>query len=194
MALLIGDFTPVAAPYGNSRGYAGRSIVMHRQTPPRLRGWPRTRTDPILGGSPARRHQQPLGVDMGEPKPTATFSNRRLQNRFAIPAEANGILQFRYPGPNGRNIEVRLRDLSLSGLSLTLPEEMTGVQPGDIVKAIEARVASKTFRGDLLVMHVSPANETGAVCGGLFYPEGDEDLITIRLVVRALEAASRSIS
>lgn len=42
-------------------------------------------------------------------------------------------------------------------------------------------------------MHVSPASEAGIVCGGLFYPEGDEDLITIRLVVRALEAAFNAI-
>ena len=77
---------------------------------------------------------------------------------------------------------------------MTLPAELSGIQAGDIVKAIEARVEGKTFRGDLLVMHVSHANETGAICGGLFYPESDEDLITIRLVVRALEAASKSIS
>jgi len=43
-------------------------------------------------------------------------------------------------------------------------------------------------------MHVSHAAGTGPVCGGLFYPEGDEDLITVRLVIRALEAASKSNS
>jgi hypothetical protein len=77
---------------------------------------------------------------------------------------------------------------------MTLPDELVGIQVGDIVKGIEAQVARKQFRGDLLVMHVTPANEPNAVCGGLFYPEGDEDLITIRLVVRALEVASRTIS
>jgi hypothetical protein len=131
---------------------------------------------------------------MAEAKPAANYSNRRLQNRFSIPSETGGLLQFRYPPPNGARIEARVRDISLSGLSLSLPEELVGIQPGDIVKAIDARVASKTFRGDLLVMHVSSANEAGAVCGGLFYPESDEDLITIRLVVRALEAAFRAIS
>ena len=61
-------------------------------------------------------------------------------------------------------------------------------------KGIEARVSRKTFRGDLLVMHVTQLSQAGPICGGLFYPEGDEDLITIRLVVRALEAASAQIS
>jgi len=131
---------------------------------------------------------------MAEPKMAPTYSNRRLQNRFAIPSDAGASLEFRYPSPNGRRLEARLRDISLSGLSMTFPEELDGIQAGDIVKGIEARVAGKTFRGDLLVMHVSPTTETGKVCGGLFYPEGDEDLITIRLVVRALEAASKSNS
>jgi len=130
---------------------------------------------------------------MAEPKATAAFPNRRLQNRYAIPSDVGAVLQFRYPSPNGPRLDARLRDVSLSGLSIFLPEELAGIQAGDIVKGIEACVARKTFRGDLLVMHVSPANEAGAVCGGLFYPEGDEDLITIRLVVRALEAASKSI-
>jgi hypothetical protein len=131
---------------------------------------------------------------MAEPKITAPFSNRRLQNRHSIPADVEASLQFRYPSPNGKRLEARLRDVSFSGLSMVLPEELAGIEAGDIVKGIEARVARRTFRGDLLVMHVTPANEAGAVCGGLFYPEGDEDLITIRLIVRALEAASKSIS
>ena len=131
---------------------------------------------------------------MAEPKMASSFSNRRLQHRFTISADSGAVLHFRYPAQHGPRVEARLRDISLSGLSMTLPEELGSVQAGDIVKAIEARVAGKTFRGDLLVMHVSSVNETGVACGGLFYPEGDEDLITIRLIVRALEAASKSIS
>jgi hypothetical protein len=131
---------------------------------------------------------------MAEPKSVAPYANRRLQNRYAIPSETGAVLEFRYPSPNGMRLTTRPRDISLSGLSMTLPEELAGIQAGDIVKGIEARVAGKTFRGDLLVMHVSPTTETGTFCGGLFYPEGDEDLITIRLVVRALEAAAKSDS
>ena len=124
----------------------------------------------------------------------APFANRRLQNRFVIPRDAGAVLEFRYPSPNGPRLTAFVRDISLSGLSMTIPEDLAGIQAGDIVKGIEARVAGKTFRGDLLVMHVSSASEAGSICGGLFYPEGDEDLITIRLVIRALEAASKSVS
>lgn len=131
---------------------------------------------------------------MSEPKMAASFQNRRIERRHPLPTDAGAVVQFRYPSPHGEDIETRLRDLSLSGLSMTLPDQLRGIQTGDIVKGIEARVARKSFRGDLLVMHVTELNQAGPICGGLFYPEGDEDLITIRLVVRALEAASPQIS
>jgi hypothetical protein len=126
---------------------------------------------------------------MAESRIVASFRNRRLQKRYTAPVGAEGSLRFRYPAPNGELFDVKLRDISLSGLSLILPSEIPGIQTGDILRGMEVRVARKTFRGDLLVMHVTPANEPGAVCGGLFYPDGDEDLITIRLIVKALEAA-----
>jgi hypothetical protein len=128
---------------------------------------------------------------MAEPKTVATFQNRRLQNRYALPPDTEAALHFHYPSPGGPRLQAHIRDISLSGLSMVLPEELNGVQAGDIVKGIEARIGRKTFRGDLLVMHVTSGRATAPVCGGLFYPEADEDLITIRLVVRALEAASK---
>jgi hypothetical protein len=126
---------------------------------------------------------------MAEPKIAASYRNRRLQKRYTTPAGADGSLKFTYPAPNGEVFDAKLRDISLSGLSLILPSEIPGIQTGDILRGMEVRIARKTFHGDLLVMHVTPDNEPGAVCGGLFYPEGDEDLITIRLIVKALEAA-----
>jgi len=135
-----------------------------------------------------------MGVDVSEPKMSSAFPNRRLQNRYTLPAETEAMLQFCHPPPHGPRLNARVLDVSLSGLSMILPDELSAVQVGDIVKGIDARVAQKTFRGDLLIMHVSHAAGTGPVCGGLFYPEGDEDLITVRLVIRALEAASKSNS
>jgi hypothetical protein len=133
-------------------------------------------------------------VDVSEPKMSSAFPNRRLQNRYTLPAETEATLQFCHPPPHGPRLNARVRDVSLSGLSMILPEELSAVQVGDIVKGIDVRVAQKSFRGDLLIMHVSHASGAGPVCGGLFYPEGDEDLITVRLVIRALEAASKSNS
>ena len=131
-----------------------------------------------------------MGVVM-ESKIVPAYQNRRLERRHPLPPDAGAALYFQYPSPNGPSLEAPLRDVSLSGLSMNLPDELAGIQPGDIVKGIEARVARKSFRGDLLIMHVTPSTQSRPFCGGLFYPEGDEDLITIRLVVRALEAASK---
>ena len=127
---------------------------------------------------------------MAEPKVAATYANRRLQTRFFLGADFGAVLSFCYPTPHGPRLQARIRDISLSGLSMVLPEELSGIDVGEIIKGLEARVEKKRFRGDLLVMHVTPAGGSAAICGGLFYPEGDEDLITIRLVVRALEASS----
>lgn len=127
---------------------------------------------------------------MAEIKPVASSRNRRLQRRFPLLADSGSRLSFRFPSKGGEPLEASVRDISLSGVSIVLPCTLAGLAVGDVIAGVDACVAEKSFRGDLLVMHVSPQNEPGAICGGLFYPETDEDLITIRLIVRQLESAS----
>jgi hypothetical protein len=132
-----------------------------------------------------------MGVVVAEPKPTAaSFRNRRLQKRYPLPADAGATLKFCHPGAGGPAFTASVRDVSLSGLSFILPSEIPGLHVGEIVRGMEAVIAGRSFRGDLLAMHLTPGNFGGSACGGLFYPESDEDLITIRLVVRALEHSS----
>jgi hypothetical protein len=128
-----------------------------------------------------------MGVVVAEPKQAASFRNRRVQKRYPLPADAGAVLRFHHPGLDGPAFTASVRDVSLSGLSFFLPSEIPGLHVGGIVRGVEAVIAGRGFRGDLLAMHLTPQNFGGAVCGGLFYPESDEDLITIRLVVRALE-------
>lgn len=128
-----------------------------------------------------------MGVVVAEPKQQASFANRRLQRRYPLPADAGALLRFNHPGPGGPAFSTPVRDVSLSGLSFFLPSEIPGLHVGGIVHGIEASIAGRSFRGDLLAMHMTPGNSPGSVCGGLFYPESDEDLITIRLVVRTLD-------
>jgi len=130
-----------------------------------------------------------MGVVMSEPKVVAPFVNRRLQRRYSITPDSGAKASFRHPGPAGAPFEVRIRDISLSGLSIILPEGFPQLEAGDMLRGLEVRVAHKAFSGDLLVMHITPGQEAGGICGGLFYPEGDEDLITVRLVIKALDAA-----
>jgi hypothetical protein len=124
---------------------------------------------------------------MAESKPVQAFPNRRLQRRYVPVAGEESTLRFLYPSGHGAVVETPVRDISLSGLSLTLPRELPGLRVGDILRDVDAQVGERSFRGDLLVMHLTPGNEAGAICGGLVYPEGDEDLITIRLIVRVLD-------
>jgi hypothetical protein len=140
-------------------------------------------------GERARQGEKPdlSGVVMAESKPVPSYPNRRLQRRYPLAVDVPSSLRFRHPERGGQLVEVAIRDISLSGVSLVLPFEILGLQIGDIVRGVEGHVQGRRFHGDLLVMHMTPANELGGVCGGLFYPEGDEDLITIRLVVRMLD-------
>ena len=126
---------------------------------------------------------------MSESRAAAPFRNRRLQRRYNLAPDAGARLRFRHPAPMGVPYDLPVRDISLSGLSLVLPSDFPEMQAGDMIRGIEVRVCRKVFHGDLLVMHVTPVQEFGGVCGGLFYPEGDEDLITVRLVIKALDAA-----
>jgi len=129
-----------------------------------------------------------MGVIVTEPKPVvSSHRNRRLQKRYPLPADAAAVLRFRHPAPDGPAYATPVRDVSLSGLSLLLPCEIPALQVGVIIHGVEAEIAGRAFRGDLLPMHLTPGNFGGSACGGLFYPESDEDLITIRLVVRSLE-------
>ena len=130
-----------------------------------------------------------MGVVMSETRAAAPYRNRRLQRRYNLAPETGARLSFCHPAPMGIPYDLPVRDISLSGLSLVLPVDFPEMQAGDMIKSIEVHVLRKVFRGDLLVMHVTPVQNRGGVCGGLFYPEGDEDLITVRLVIKALDAA-----
>lgn len=142
-------------------------------------------------GERARSGDQPEhpGVVMAETKPVPSYPNRRLQRRYPLAPDMPSSVRFRHPERGGQAVDVPVRDISLSGISLVLPSELPGLQIGDILRGVEGHVQGRRFSGDLLVMHMTPGNEPGAICGGLFYPESDEDLITIRLVVRMLETS-----
>ena len=118
------------------------------------------------------------------------FANRRLQRRYALGPETRSTIKFRWPAPNGQDFTATVRDVSLSGLSMGVPDDLVELAVGDILKGIEVRINGKVVHGDLLAMHVTRVEGVGSICGGLFYPQADEDLITIRLIVRALEAES----
>ncbi len=114
--------------------------------------------------------------------------NRRGHNRHVLPPSAAGLAEFGYPGPGDHPCKMALRDVSASGLSIVLAHELPGLEPGSRLDGATLRIGARTFRADLLVMHVTPGPRAGAICGALVFPVEDADLLTLREVIADLEA------
>jgi len=113
--------------------------------------------------------------------------NRRKADRHALPPDSGASVSFRWPDRRGAEMTLPLRDVSKAGLSFFLGSEMPGLDIGECLRGFEVRGLGHVFRGELLVMHITPkAGATGLV-GGLFYPASDDDLLRMRDLVRHLE-------
>lgn len=116
--------------------------------------------------------------------------NRRRQQRLNFPPEVEARLVFGYPFPGGHRCVMPLRDLSPGGMAFTLNLDLPGLDIGQSIEQAELIVGDKRVRGDILVMHLTPGPFTGAVCGSLFFPLEDEDIVTYQGLVASLEPAS----
>lgn len=113
---------------------------------------------------------------------------RRTHDRFPLDPTTGGTIEFLFPGPTGAPCAMRLRDLSRSGLSFVLAHELPGLEVGDSLDHTCMKIAGREVRGDVLVMHLTPDDAAGAVCGALFYPADDVDILTLRAILGELEA------
>ena len=112
---------------------------------------------------------------------------RRTLDRHRVNDGLGARVVFRWPDRKGIPVEAKLRDVSYAGLSLSLSEALPGLEVGDCIKGLSVDLDGTRIHGELLVMHVTPSSKTGLVCGGLFYPAGDADVLALRRVVRRLE-------
>ncbi len=115
--------------------------------------------------------------------------DRRNHHRHPLPSSADARVEFGYPGPDDFRCSMPVRDVSASGLSIVLAHELPGLEPGSRLDDATVRVGLRSFRADLLVMHVTPEAVQGAVCGALVYPVEDADLLTLREEIADLEHA-----
>ncbi len=120
--------------------------------------------------------------------------NRRRHNRHPLPSCTEARAEFGYPGPEGHPCSMRVRDLSASGLSMVLAHELPGLEPGSRLDGATVRVGARSFRADLLVMHVTPAPQEGAICGVLLFPAEDDDLLVLREVVAELDGRPSEVA
>jgi len=111
---------------------------------------------------------------------------RRRHNRFPLRAEDRGAVEFRFPDARGQLCRMPLRDLSSAGLSMTLVHELPGLEAGSCLEGATVFVGDRRVRGDLLAMHVTPEARPGAICGALFYPLEDRDILELRSVLATL--------
>lgn len=111
--------------------------------------------------------------------------NRRRQVRHRIHGGTEVRVEFNYPNPNGRPISLPVIDISAAGFSFALLEQLDGLDAGNSIAEVTLRIGKRELRGDLIVMHVS---EDRGVCGALFYPATDEDLVRMQYVLAGIEA------
>jgi hypothetical protein len=114
---------------------------------------------------------------------------RRKHDRFPLDASRGGTIEFSYPGPAGAICSMPLHDLSRAGLSFVLSHELPGLEIGDSLDGARIRVNGREVRGDLLVMRLTPDDSRDSVCGGLFYPVEDADILAMRAIIAELEVA-----
>ena len=113
---------------------------------------------------------------------------RRGPDRHPLPRADDRYIEVDHPQPGGRSYRFPLHDISISGLSFVLTEEMPRIDEGSSLDGVVVHVGGCILRGDMLVMHVTPEMAPGSVCGALFYPATDEDLIKLKSLIAGIEA------
>ena len=122
---------------------------------------------------------------------STTTKNRRALTRYSVLGGQRARVEFVYPAPNGESYNLPLANLSASGLSF-------GVREGDSSVALEEgaslpdaviRIGECVIEGELLVMHVTTGPDSEYVCGALFYPATDTDLVKLKSAVAGMEVA-----
>jgi hypothetical protein len=113
---------------------------------------------------------------------------RRKSRRLSFPEGEDWAVEFNYPAPGGIPCRMPLRDLSTSGTSFRLSHDLPGLEFGRTVRYVTLTMNRRTVYGDMLVMHLTPDASEGSVCGVLFYPATDKDVVTWREALVELES------
>ncbi len=121
---------------------------------------------------------------------TTATACRRIHTRFRLPAARGAEVSFEYPGPGGKTCTMPLRDISSAGLSFLVAHELPGLHEGRSINGATIRVGDFAIAADILVMHLTPDDGPGSVCGALIYPREDGDLLGLQALVTELHEES----
>ncbi|MDH3591997.1 MAG: hypothetical protein OER88_08970 [Planctomycetota bacterium] len=116
------------------------------------------------------------------------MSERRSADRLKLNGEIEGRVEFGYPNPAGHACEMKIRDISASGIGFLVDEELPGLEVGRILEGVTVRIGRRSVRGDLVVMHLTDGRPTDAFCGAMFCPTSDEDILRLREVLHELRS------
>jgi hypothetical protein len=118
---------------------------------------------------------------------------RRTQRRFSISQTASAFVELEYPPSSGNRLKLPLVDISVSGLSFRFTDELAGIDSGTSLGPVKIHVGNCEMSGEFLIMHVTPESAFRTICGALFYPTSDDDLIKLKSVVAGIETAGTAV-
>ncbi len=113
---------------------------------------------------------------------------RRKSRRLSFPEGETWEVEFNYPAPGGLPCRMTLQDLSTSGTAFRLAHDLPGLEFGRTVRYATLTMNGRKVHGDMLVMHLTPDDSEGSVCGVLFYPATDTDVMVWREALVELES------
>jgi hypothetical protein len=117
--------------------------------------------------------------------------NRRRQTRHSVSPEDLARVEFDYPTRNGKKYLMPLVNISASGLSFMIDpgDELEGLEEGAGLPEAVLRLGDCAISGEMLVMHMTAGPDSRYVCGALFYPATDTDLVKLKSVIAGMEVA-----
>jgi len=120
---------------------------------------------------------------------TVAQANRRKTTRHSAKASDAAYVELTWPEHSGERRRLVLMDISISGLSFAIGDELPGIEAGASLPDAVIHLGECEIHGELVVMHLTPQTETRTICGALFYAAGDQDLIKLRSAVAGMEVA-----
>ena len=114
---------------------------------------------------------------------------RRRHHRLSVNEDDRFRVEFNHPGPRGVEYCLKLRDVSQAGVSFELDRDLPGIEVGYQISDVAVFLGARKLKGDLVVVHVSANGNAGAICGALFYPMTDDDLVKLKNTVKELLAS-----
>lgn len=135
-----------------------------------------------MSGAPAHRSDGSDGVA----RPAAKDCRRR-HRRLTLPDDGNNFLEFTWPGRGGHHCRMPINDISPAGMSFILQHELPGLEVCGQIRRVTANVGERSFRVDMVVIHITSNPGRPTICGTLLYPLTDDDLGTLRTLLDEAE-------